>query len=231
MGAETRTLGAGRLLSAVAWALVLLALWLWGRSLTEGGLPGGLLPDGTRGQLSDGSMLPPPLKPLDGDAAPLRVEIDSIGVRAAVMPRGVDTTGGVEPPPYAAPEIAGWYRHGPTPGAEGAALLVGHVDTETDPAVFYNLSSLRPGGEVRVTREDGAAVTFTVESVEVVHRADFDPGRVYGAHDDRRAELRLITCGGTFDPERRSYSANVVVSAYLTDVGTARAGGTVTSDI
>jgi LPXTG-site transpeptidase (sortase) family protein len=218
MTAESRASGTGRLVSLAAWALLLAVLWTWGRGLTEGDSPGGVLADAARGRLSDGSLLPPPLKPLNGTAAPLRVEIDSIGVRATVIPRGVDATGGVAPPPYEAPELAGWYQDGPAPGAEGAAVLVGHVDTETDPAVFYNLSSLQPGSEVRVSRDDGARVTFTVESVEVVHREDFDPARVYDAHDARRAELRLITCGGTFDRERRSYSANVVVSAYLTDI-------------
>lgn len=219
MTAEHRVPGAGRLVSVVAWALVLLLLWTWGRGLTEGEFPREVLPDAARGRLGDGSLLPPPLRPLEGTAAPLRVEIDAIGVRADVIPRGVDATGGVEPPPYEAPDLAGWYRDGPAPGAAGAALLVGHVDTETDPAVFYNLSSVEPGSEVSVARDDGARVTFTVESVEVVHRAEFDPGRVYEAHDARRAELRLITCGGTFDRERRAYSANVVVSAYLTDIG------------
>ncbi|MBW8818350.1 MAG: class F sortase, partial [Streptomyces sp.] len=34
-----------------------------------------------------------------------------------------------------------------------------------------------------------------------------------------RAELRLITCGGTFDRATRSYTANVIVSAYLTATG------------
>ncbi|MYV60994.1 class F sortase, partial [Streptomyces sp. SID4931] len=38
----------------------------------------------------------------------------------------------------------------------------------------------------------------------------------YGPREDGRAELRLITCGGTYDHKTRSYTANVVVSAYLT---------------
>ncbi|WP_103501976.1 MULTISPECIES: class F sortase [Streptomyces] len=219
MAAEARSTGAGRLTSVLAWTVLLLALWVWGKDLTGGEGSHGVLADGTRGQLSDGRLLPPPLEPLGGSATPLRVEIASIGVRADIIPRGVDADGGVEPPPYEAPDIAGWYRGGPSPGAEGAALLVGHVDTETDRAVFYNLSSMEPGGEVTVVRSDGSTATFTVEAVEVIDRDDFDPDAVYGAHDARRAELRLITCGGTFDPDRRSYSANVVVSAYLTATG------------
>lgn len=206
-----------RLISAVAWAVLLLGLWVWGRDLTTGGptLPG----DGSPVRLADGSPLPPALRPLPGDAAPQRVEIAQLGIRAEVIPRGVDAGGGVEPPSFETPDLAGWYADGPTPGAEGAALLVGHVDTETSPAVFYNLSAVEPGAQVRVVREDGSVAAFTVERVEVVERGDFDAERVYGPGDGGRAELRLITCGGRFDATARTYSANVVVSAYLTGTG------------
>ncbi len=50
----------------------------------------------------------------------------------------------------------------------------------------------------------------------MVERGAFDAARVYGPRRGGAAELRLITCGGTFDAATRSYSANVVVSAYLT---------------
>jgi hypothetical protein len=40
---------------------------------------------------------------------------------------------------------------------------------------------------------------------------EFPTGQVYGPVPD--AELRLITCGGTFDPVTGSYLANVVVYA------------------
>ncbi|MDB1089527.1 class F sortase [Streptomyces sp. ACA25] len=216
MEGEPRPSGSGRLVSATAWALLLLFLWLWGRDLTEGGLPGGVPGSASSVQLADGTWLPPAARPLTGEPAPLVLEIDSIGVRADIIERGVDATGGVEPPPFGTPHLVGWYRDGPTPGGTGAAVLVGHVDTETERAVFFPLSTVAEGSTVTVTREDGSAAEFTVENVETVHRRDFDPGRVYGPDTEGRAELRLITCGGVYEPERRAYSANVVVSAYLT---------------
>ena len=39
---------------------------------------------------------------------------------------------------------------------------------------------------------------------------------MYGDTPD--AQLRLITCGGVFDPAARSYEANVIVYANLTEV-------------
>jgi hypothetical protein len=206
----------GRLISAVAWAVLLLALWLWARELS-GPVPGQPEPGARPPAGGSAAEAPPaPAEPLAGGSAPALVEIDSIGVRAEVMARGVDASGGVEPPPYDRPGTVGWYADGPTPGAEGAAVLVGHVDTATGPAVFYALSTVRPGTSVRVTREDGSVAEFTVQEVDVVERDGFDAERVYGPRLDGAAELRLITCGGTFDPARESYSANVVVSAHRT---------------
>ncbi|MEU8678496.1 class F sortase [Streptomyces sp. NPDC048560] len=217
MSASNRPAGTGRLLTGVAWAVLLLGLWLWGREITDG--PGGSSAP-TTGDVAAvgrplGAPLPPAHKPLDG-AAPERVEIPSIGVEAPVVRRGLDKGGAIDPPPYAKPQTVGWYGSGTEPGTEGAALFVGHVDTETKPAVFYGLSAVRPGEKVRVTRSDGTVAVFTIDDVQVFTRERFDARKAYGPREDGRAELRLITCGGTYDRESHSYTANVVVSAYLT---------------
>jgi hypothetical protein len=115
--------------------------------------------------------------------------------------------------------VVGWYGDGVRPGAAGTALIVGHVDTETRPAVFYKLSTLRPGETIRVIRDDGKVAEFTVDDVRVLTRDHFDAQQAYGTRQSGRAELRLITCGGTFDRTSRSYTANVIVSAYLTGTG------------
>ncbi|HWU07999.1 MAG TPA: class F sortase, partial [Streptomyces sp.] len=169
-----------------------------------------------------GAPLPPAHDPLDG-ATPQRVEIPSLGIEATVVRRGLDEGGAIEPPPFGTPGAVGWYAEGTEPGAEGAALLVGHVDTETKPAVFYALSTARPGEKVRVSRSDGGTAEFTIDDVQVLTRERFDAQKAYGPREDGRAELRLITCGGTYDRTSRSYTANVVVSAYLT---AASRGGT-----
>lgn len=127
----------------------------------------------------------------------------------------------MDPPPFEMPHTVGWFRTGTRPGAEGAALLVGHVDTATKPAVFYGLSSARPGETVNVTRTDGTVAEFTIDDVQVFPRERFDARKVYGQRQADRAELRLITCGGTFDRKTGAYTANVVVSAYLTGTGKA----------
>ncbi|MEU9853905.1 class F sortase [Streptomyces sp. NPDC047974] len=207
-----------RPVTGVAWAVLLLGLWLWGQDGVQG--PGGSSAP-THGDIAAvgrplGVALPPPRPPIPGAAEPRRVQLPALGIDAPVVPRGLDATGAVDPPPYELPHTVGWYGPGTTPGAAGPALLVGHVDTETRPAVFYGLSATRPGETVRVTRTDGSVAVFTVDDVSVVPRDAFDAGKVYGPHDPTRSELRLITCGGTFDHTTGTYTANVVVSAYLT---------------
>ncbi|MFF8955824.1 class F sortase [Streptomyces sp. NPDC014894] len=219
MSADERPPGSGRLFTGVAWAVLLLGLWLWGRDITGGP---GTSSAPTTGDVAAvgrplGVPLPPAHRPLK-PARPHRVEIPSIGVAASVVPRGLDAAGAIDPPPYAEPRTVGWYGGGTQPGAPGASLLVGHVDTETKPAVFYGLSAARPGEKVRVTRADGSVAEFTIDDVQVFGRERFDARKAYGPRRDGRAELRLITCGGRFDRATGGYTANVVVSAYLTGV-------------
>ncbi|MCZ4513872.1 class F sortase [Streptomyces sp. ActVer] len=214
------TSGGGRLLMGVAWALLLLGLWLWGREVTDvrQGISAPTTGDVAAVGRPLGVELPPAAEPL-GDARPQRVDIPALGVQAPVVTRGLDPRGAIDPPPYGQAGTVGWYGGGARPGAAGTALLVGHVDTETRPAVFYHLSEVRPGETVRVIRDDGRVAEFTVEDVQVFTRDRFDAEKVYGTRQTGRAELRLITCGGTFDRTSRAYTANVVVSAYLSGTG------------
>ncbi|WP_318203356.1 class F sortase [Streptomyces sp. SCL15-4] len=209
--------GTGRPAAVLAWALLLCGLWLWGREVSDGthGTDG----PGTGGVAgaADPARLPGAARPL-GDAVPQRVDIPALDVQAPVVARGLDARGAIDPPPYDQPGVVGWYRAGPGPGAAGAALLVGHVDTTTRPAVFYRLSTLKPGHTVRVVRADGKVAEFTVDDIRVLPRAGFDAHAAYGPRRPGRAELRLITCGGSFDRAGGSYTANVVVSSYLTGV-------------
>lgn len=213
--------GIGRLVMGVVWVLLLLGMWLWGNEITDvrGGLSGPATGDVAAVGRPDGGELPPPREPL-GTARPQWLDVPALGVRAPVVTRGLDADGAIVPPPYAQPGTVGWYGGGARPGTAGTALFVGHVDTESRPAVFYHLSTLRAGEKVRVTRDDGSVAEFTVDDVRVMGRDDFSAKAAYGPREQGRAELRLITCGGTFDRVHRTYSANVVVSAYLTEVRT-----------
>jgi sortase (surface protein transpeptidase) len=204
--------------TGIAWVVLLLGLWLWGREATD--VPDGIAGPATGDMAAAGRPphidLPPAHRPLAGDARPRRLDIPQLGVSAPVLARGLDAKGALEPPPFDRPGSVGWYAAGVRPGAAGTAMMVGHVDTDTRPAVFYKLSTLEPGRTIRVLRDDGRTAEFTVDDIQVLTRESFDARRAYGQHRTGRAELRLITCGGVYDRANDRYTANVVVSAYLT---------------
>ncbi|MER7893141.1 class F sortase [Micromonospora sp. NPDC094482] len=155
----------------------------------------------------------PDLPPLP-HAVPTLVQIPAIDVRAEVVPVGADAAGVLEVPSLDRPGLAGWYRHGVTPGESGNAVLVGHVDSPAGPAVFFDLGRLRPGHIVRVTRLDASVATFTVDGVGSYPKDHFPTGLVYGPATG--SALRLITCGGRFDERTGNYVDNVVVFATRT---------------
>lgn len=214
---EGRATTRGRLATGAVWALLILGLWIWGRATTDG-LGGPALGDVSAAGRQFGSAEPLPAAhdPVDDVTRPVRLRIPSLDLRARVLGTGLDDRGGVAAPSYEQAGKVGWYRGGPMPGEAGVALMTGHVDTDTRRAVFYSLSTVERGTTVEVTGEDGRLMEFTVESTEVVAGDRFDAEDVYGPREEGRAELRLLTCGGTFDRESRSYTSNVVVSAYLT---------------
>ncbi|MEU9066390.1 class F sortase [Streptomyces sp. NPDC048306] len=213
----------GRLVTGIAWVVLLLGLWLWGREATD--VREGISRPATGDMAAAGRPpdvpLPPAHAPLD-DARPQRLDVPGLDIDAPVVARGLDAKGAIEPPPFDQPGTVGWYAAGVAPGAAGTALMVGHVDTETRPAVFYRLSSIEPGQTIRVARDDAEVAEFTVDDVQVLTRDGFDAQQAYGPRDTGRSELRLITCGGTFDRTTDTYTANVVVSAYLTGTGSGR---------
>ncbi|MFH8409500.1 class F sortase [Streptomyces sp. NPDC018019] len=220
--------GHGRMATGVAWAALLLGLWLWGRDLTDGG---DLAEGPTTGDVAAVGRpleqdLPAAHAPLatSPEGRPTEVQIGALDVRAGVVKTGLDATGAVDAPPYRSPGAVGWYAKGPQPGTAGAAVLVGHVDTADGDAVFHRLGSVKPGQPVDVRRADGSTARFTIEDVKIYDRERFVPRKVYGAQVPGRAELRLITCTGTFDRERDAYTANVVVYAYLSKVTPAPEG-------
>jgi sortase (surface protein transpeptidase) len=145
----------------------------------------------------------------DAVAAPAQVTIPAIGLDTDLVGIGVDAAGALVPP--ADYGQAGWFSAGPAPGDVGPAVLAGHVDSKAGPAVFFRLEELEPGDQVVVTRSDGQQVPFTVTEVAAYPKTAFPTTEVYGPTTG--AELRLITCGGTFDHSRRSYTDNVVVYA------------------
>ncbi|WIM98715.1 class F sortase [Actinoplanes oblitus] len=145
---------------------------------------------------------------------PDRLDIPAIGVHTPVSAIGLRADGTLDVPPLRSDAPAGWYRGSPTPGEPGPAIIVGHVDTARDgAAVFFRLRELKAGDSLSVRRTDRSVARFTVTKVASYPKKAFPSDEVYGTTPG--PSLRLITCGGSFDRDRRSYRSNIVVFASL----------------
>jgi len=144
---------------------------------------------------------------------PTEVRIPKIGATSSLVPLGLNPDETVEVPPVGRPMQAGWYELARTPGEAGPAVLLGHVDGDEKPGIFFRLRELVAGDEVEVSRKDGTTARFRVRGTEQVAKDSFPTEAVYG--DTEEPELRLITCGGSFDEKARSYRDNIIVYATL----------------
>ncbi|WP_327590545.1 class F sortase [Nonomuraea sp. NBC_00507] len=209
----TRARG-NRLILAVAGVITLAgALLIWsGLSGIVGGEPETTPVATARPAPIIGVPLSKMARPMEA-ARPTAVYIPSIGVAAPLTELGLDTRGAIENPPLDAPNLAGWYRYGPVPGQRGAAVITGHLDTRSGPAVFARLKEVKRGDQVQVLRADRSVAVFVVDKVEHTPKARFPAKKVYGKL--AYPGLRLVTCGGAFDRQAHSYRDNTIVYAHL----------------
>jgi LPXTG-site transpeptidase (sortase) family protein len=144
---------------------------------------------------------------------PARLLIPKIAVDAPFIDLALGRSGQLAPPPPDETNLVGWYAKGHSPGEAGTAIIAGHVDTATSLAVFARLGELRKGDRFHVTRADGKRATFVVDGAESYEKDGFPSELVYG--DTADAQVRLITCSGTYDRKARDYTENLVVFAHL----------------
>jgi sortase (surface protein transpeptidase) len=143
---------------------------------------------------------------------PIRVTIPKIRVTSSLVRLGKEWDGTIDEAPLQW-AVAGWYALGPRPGEPGSAVILGHVDSKSGPAVFFRLRELRRGDLVEVTRQDGSTVRFVVNRTEQYLKRRFPTEDVY--FPTLSPTLRLVTCGGVFDPAAGHYRSNVIVFASL----------------
>jgi hypothetical protein len=141
---------------------------------------------------------------------PVTLAVPDAGVEAPVDVVGVRDDGRMQLPEDV--DRVGWYRFGPVPGADGAAVLAGHVDDRDQGlGALAALSGTPVGAEVLVTDAAGAVTRWRVVSRETVQKEVLPLDRLFTR--DGPPRLVLVTCGGPFLPELGSYRDNLVVVA------------------
>lgn len=195
-------------IASAVMALLGAGVLAWGLATTPEGPPA--LAAGVIGDLNASAA--PPVAPLPA-AQPTKLTIPSVGINADVASVGQNSDGTIQIPELSATNLAGWYTRSANPGTTGSSVLVGHVDNQTDPSVFFDLAKIHVGDLIDVRRIDGTDAHFRVRGAEHVNKDRLPIDRVFG-DTHGRAELRLVTCGGAF--RDGNYTENVIVYADLT---------------
>lgn len=149
-----------------------------------------------------------PARAARSTSTPVGVRIPAVGVDAPVIPLGLQEDRTLEVPERA--DEAGWWSGGSRPDEPGPTVIVAHRDSAEGPAVFYDVPGLDRGAEVWVVDQHGQETKFVVQRVEQHARDDFPTEAVYGS--TKQPTLRLLTCGGDYDPDE-GYEDNYVVFA------------------
>jgi Sortase domain len=145
---------------------------------------------------------------------PLSVSIPEIGVQTKLLRLGRNPDGTMQVPSLTtSANEAAWYKYSVTPGQIGTAVIEGHVDSDQGPAVFFRLGALRPDNLIDVTLADGITAVFRVTGVREYAKDKYPANVIYAPAN--YAALRVITCGGDFDPATGHYLSSVVVFASL----------------
>jgi sortase (surface protein transpeptidase) len=145
--------------------------------------------------------------PVSNSSLPVRLAIPALGVNAPVEILGLLSDGSMQAP--VGWWDAGWYRYGPLPGQTGNAVIAGHLDSTTGPALFWRLTSLGGGDQVIVTLSSGQVEDFLVQR-QVSYRDNSAPmGEIFGPA--ATANLNLITCGGIWNAALHNYSNRTVI--------------------
>lgn len=143
---------------------------------------------------------------------PTRVSVPRIGVDTSLVPLGLAGDGSIAVPPVDQPMQAGYVYWSAAQAAQRPTVMLGHVNGRNAagapvPGVFARLAELHQGDVVRVEYADGEMRSYTIARTSQQPKSVFPTDAVYGvAHD----EIRLITCGGSFNPSAHSYLDNFV---------------------
>lgn len=142
---------------------------------------------------------------------PARVTIPSIGVDAAIEATGILENGEMGVPEDI--NQVGWFEPGFKVGAKGHAVLAGHVDSYTGPAIFYHLKEVQAGEKVIVTDKDGREMVYEIQEKTSYPTDEAPIEEIFGPSDSRM--INLITCTGTFNRDIGSHEERLVVTAKL----------------
>lgn len=145
-------------------------------------------------------------------SAPLRLLVPSVNIDAAVQKVGLSKKGNMAVPTNFTD--AGWYKYGTLPGAQGSAVIDGHVDNALSlDGVFKHLNDVNIGDSVFVYNENGEKLEFIVIKKEMYSKSDVPMEEIFNKTGG--SYLNIITCAGDWVQADKNYDHRLVVYTEL----------------
>jgi len=139
---------------------------------------------------------------------PTHIKIPSINVNAEIYYVGLDSNGAMDIKED--PTKVGWYEFGPRPGQNGSAVIAGHYGWLGDKgSVFNDLHTLKSGNEVIIIDNNEIQITFIVREIKILD-PNADASKIFNSNDNK-AHLNLVTCNGTWENSKQTYSNRLIV--------------------
>jgi len=139
---------------------------------------------------------------------PKRIIMPSVSIDGYIQLVSKDSEGRIAVPTNV--HLAGWYINSAKPGKEGLSIISGHRDGVKTTGIFRRLEDLKEGDNFSVEYGDGTVRDFTVLSVKAVSIEDaYD--LMYERVEGVEKQLNLVTCGGKFNTEKKTYDDRIVV--------------------
>lgn len=142
---------------------------------------------------------------------PVSLEVPAIGLKTQVEPVGVLPNGQMGVPKNF--DKVGILSPWTKPGEPGNAVIAGHLDHYTGPAVFFHLKDLTPGDKMYVADANGRKLTFTIREVTKFPTNEAPLDRIFGPATS--AHLNLITCAGKYNRKTNEHPMRLVVFSEL----------------
>ncbi len=151
---------------------------------------------------------PSPVSMTTRPGTPTRLIIPNIHIDAHIEQIGLTADGAMDTPKETS--NVGWFMFGSRPGEIGTATMAGHSGWKNNkPVVFDSLSDLQVGDLVYVENTEKIIHTFVVREMRI-YDENADTISVFTSSDGI-PHLNLITCNGTWNAEKKSYSNRIVI--------------------
>ncbi|KIL37714.1 hypothetical protein SD71_00640 [Cohnella kolymensis] len=142
---------------------------------------------------------------------PSAIYIPSLKIEADVISLGLTKDGAMDVPKN--DDDVAWFAPGYRPGTPGHAVLAGHVDSKTGPAVFYKLRELSKGDKIVLTDKHNKKLTFKVIATAKYPYDDAPLEEIFGP--SKSPLLNVITCTGAYSRSEGTHQERLVVTAEL----------------